>query len=87
MVYRIIQELVNNAMKHAKPTQIKVEMDWNNYLDVYVTDDGIGFKPALKSSGLGLFNMQNRAKLLKATLRFESQEPKGTKCILNFHQV
>lgn len=82
MVFRIVQELISNAMKHAKATQIQTSLDWRDTLEVCVADDGIGFTPDSKSSGLGLFNMQNRAKLLQAAFRFEPNEPKGTKGIL-----
>ena len=50
-----------------------------------VTDDGIGFSAEEKkqaASGIGLFNMQNRVRMLEATLDFNSTQTKGTKAIL-----
>jgi signal transduction histidine kinase len=78
MVFRIVQELINNALKHSRSDRITVAFDWHANLIVQVCDTGIGFDQRNKSSGLGLFNMQNRARLLGASLRFEKNEPKGT---------
>lgn len=82
MIFRIIQELINNAMKHASATQIQVVLNWSNTLRISVTDDGIGFVPETTKSGLGLFNMQNRAKLVGGVLNFEKDISKGTNATL-----
>src|SRR5688572_4713063 len=66
-IFRVVQELVNNAVKHAKASNINVKVYADNPLKICVEDDGIGFDPSLNhsksqnGSGLGLYNMQNRA--------------------------
>jgi two-component system, NarL family, sensor kinase len=86
LVFRIIQELINNAMKHAQATAINVSLTWtSNQLTVLVQDDGVGFNADEKNQslgGLGLFNMQNRARILNATFSYEPEWQKGTKAVL-----
>jgi len=90
MLYRIIQELVNNAIKHAQATAIHVRIYADQNLRIEVEDDGVGFEvEPLRNgthsgkSGLGLFNIENRVRLLDANLEFESQLKKGSKITLN----
>ncbi|HEU5291754.1 MAG TPA: ATP-binding protein [Cyclobacteriaceae bacterium] len=81
MIFRVAQELVNNAMKHAKPTSINVVLDWERNFELIVTDDGSGFQVEQvrqSGKGLGLFNLENRARLLNAQLSFSPNQPKGT---------
>jgi len=81
MIFRVVQELINNAMKHAQPTSIDVVLDWEKNFELIVTDDGTGFvvEHARQSSkGLGLFNLENRARLLNGQLSFNPNQPKGT---------
>lgn len=81
MIFRIVQELVNNAMKHAQPTTIRVALNWERNFELSVADDGSGFlaEEIRKSGkGLGLFNMENRARLLNGQLSFQANQPKGT---------
>ena len=85
MLFRIVQELVNNAIKHSKGSCIRVSLNWSHKLFVRVEDDGIGFNFEEKkqsSGGIGLFNMQNRVKMLNASLEYETHQAKGTKAIL-----
>lgn len=88
MVFRIVQELLNNAIKHARATQIGVTITANDRLLVTVEDDGVGFNAdAMRNSldsgkGLGLFNIENRVRLIRANLAFETAPTKGTKIIL-----
>jgi two-component system, NarL family, sensor kinase len=86
LVFRILQELINNAMKHAQATSIHVSFIWTSAtLEALVNDDGVGFNADEKNQslgGLGLFNMQNRARILNATFRYEPEWQKGTKATL-----
>jgi signal transduction histidine kinase len=70
MVFRIVQELINNAVKHAKAKRIKVEMSWKTQdLVIEVSDDGIGFTPNNTTrSGLGWWNITHRSKKIGATV-------------------
>lgn len=81
MVYRIIQELLNNALKYAKASEILVCCSQNK--DVFfitVEDDGIGFdvKEAEKREGMGLRNIKNRIAFLNGKLEIDSIPGKGT---------
>lgn len=81
MVFRIIQELLNNALKYAKATQILVSCSQNK--DVFfitVEDNGIGFnvEEAEKRGGMGLRNIKNRVAFLNGKLEIDSVPEKGT---------
>ncbi|HTH55831.1 MAG TPA: sensor histidine kinase [Cyclobacteriaceae bacterium] len=80
LVYRITQEAVNNAIKHAKASLIEVRMNWDGGLHVAIADDGVGFDVAASdgSLGLGLSNLESRARLLNADLKFLKNQPKGS---------
>jgi len=84
MIFRIVQELVNNAMKHSKATLIKVSITWSDKLIVCVEDNGTGFNAdeKMSSQGLGLYNMQNRAIIIGADFRYIPDWQHGTKAIL-----
>lgn len=81
MVFRIIQELLNNALKYAKASQILVSCSQNK--DVFfitVEDNGIGFNVeyAEKRDGMGLRNIKNRVAFLNGKLEIDSVQDKGT---------
>lgn len=86
-VYRIIQELLNNIMKHAAAKTAVVQLTKiSNQLSVTVEDDGKGFDTALlqqqkgspDGQGIGWSNIQNRIEFLKGTLDIRSEKGKGT---------
>jgi signal transduction histidine kinase len=81
-VFRIVQELINNALKHANASAISVQVTWGSQLTIVVTDNGKGFSPNDQPKGLGLFNMQNRARVLHGTFIIEPHKPSGTKATL-----
>lgn len=81
MVFRIIQELLNNALKYAKASQILVSCSQNK--DVFfitVEDNGTGFnvKNSEKQEGMGLRNIKNRVAFLNGKLEIDSVLNKGT---------
>lgn len=84
LLYRIVQEGVNNAMQHAHAKNICVHLNWiDGQLAITISDDGIGlpFTPDTKfrsTAGLGLANIMNRAKLLKANFTVSKNIPNGT---------
>lgn len=87
MVFRIVQELLNNAIKHSDATTINVETTWNHGVYISVQDNGKGFdfnKQKVNGSykGLGLFNIENRARLLGANVLFEKPSQGGSKISL-----
>ncbi len=80
--FRILQESLLNASRHANSMRVEVELGqapgWL-YLDV--RDDGVGLRPgaaAVRSRGLGLAGMRERARLLGGTCRIESRAGGGT---------
>ena len=80
-IYRIIQELLANAVKHANATKIIVQCSQNESLFlITVEDDGEGFDLSSMdaSKGLGLRNLTNRAAFLKAKIDFHSSKEEGT---------
>lgn len=86
MIYRIIQELVNNALKHSRAHEIKIEFDWqNDELLINVSDDGIGFTSDQldpTKRGIGLYNIANRAAVINAKVEFRNLENSGANIIL-----
>ncbi len=83
VVFRIIQELLNNIVKHAEASEIKIVMNYEvGNLSILVHDNGKGFNvedTALHSSkGLGITNIFNRINLVGGTVQFKSEAKKGT---------
>ncbi len=86
MVFRIIQELLNNALKHSGASVLKVILKNSGNLDVIVEDDGAGFdlnEQQIEGKGLGLFNIENRARLAGGAVIFDSEVGKGSKIIIS----
>ena len=80
-VYRVIQEFVNNSIKHAKCKNITIALSTKpKVLTLYMADDGIGFtnNAALKR-GNGIDNINLRIKYLKGELDFNPEKNKGVK--------
>lgn len=80
-VYRIIQELVNNAILHGQATQILVQLTkTDERVLITVEDDGKGFEPnALeKISGMGLANIRSRVNYFNGSMDIESKPGEGT---------
>lgn len=73
-IYRIIQELVNNAIKYSKAKNVHISFEEKQDLNITMTysDDGIGFDDKKVKSGLGLSNMNARITLLDGTVKVES---------------
>ena len=82
-IYRLIQEAVNNAIKHAKANQIDVSLtESDNKINVVISDNGKGFDLATAEIGNGLNTMKKRATELKGDFNIEATE-KGTKIYLS----
>ncbi len=83
MVFRIIQESLNNVMKHSEAKRVDVEIGARNgTLRVSITDDGIGFDikdPQIRTRRLGITSMEERAEELGGELRIESSAGQGTR--------
>ncbi len=84
-IHRIIQEAINNSLKHAHPKQIKVDVKQNfDKLQIEISDDGNGFDYQNVTKGYGLINMQKRAHEIGGELVIQSVEKKGTTVCLIF---
>ena len=78
-VYRVVQEAVTNAVKHARATSVQVSVsDEAGRVEVVVHDDGEGFDPQACSSGFGLLGMRERLGLVHGRLEIESAPGAGT---------
>jgi signal transduction histidine kinase len=88
ILFRIIQEILNNIMKHAEATTIETKVVYATHeITIIVKDNGKGFDPAPlndsnSNSGLGIRNMHNRAKLIGADFSMISSTGKGTDALL-----
>ncbi|MBW6535104.1 MAG: sensor histidine kinase [Mariniphaga sp.] len=83
-VFRIIQELVNNAIKHAQASKIFIKTRYaSDSIAISVSDDGVGFKlDQMTKTGLGLKNLDSRTQILDARIKLISSPGKGTTAIL-----
>jgi signal transduction histidine kinase len=81
-IYRAIQEVVHNCMKHAKASVVKINIDVKNGMIIILCkDNGKGFdyeKMARQSQGIGLRSLKNRTEMMGGTLEVESKDGKGT---------
>jgi len=79
-LYRIAQEAVNNAMKHARPSRVAIGLKMNDErLSLSVKDDGMGISTSLRDGkGMGMHIMSYRAGMIGAVLEIKDNKPKGT---------
>lgn len=78
-VYRIIQEAIQNIIKHAKAKQVTIVFSkMSNMFQVTIKDDGVGFSTNKNHKGIGLQNMQSRASKIHGTLTVTSKVKSGT---------
>lgn len=84
MVYRIVQELLNNAAKYAKATQITLQIFYEpDQLSVHVEDDGEGFDLQKVKEGNGLGNIRSRVDYLGGQVIWQAAPQQGTAVILS----
>lgn len=78
-VYRIMLELLNNAVTHSKANNIFLQSTINNnLLLIDIEDDGIGFDPQKVKWNMGLHNIETRVKYLNGKINIDSKTVKGT---------
>ncbi len=88
IIYRIVQELLNNAMKHAAATEAFVQiLKDGSRLNIVVEDNGKGFDTGLieNNQGAGLSNVRSRVDYLKGQLDIHSEKEKGTLVNIEFN--
>ncbi|MGX5819273.1 tetratricopeptide repeat-containing sensor histidine kinase [Chitinophaga lutea] len=79
-IYRIVQELLSNAIRHAQATKIILQCIQNDHVFLITAeDDGRGFDPAAiaPAKGIGFSNIQNRVKYMKGRIDIESRPQEG----------
>lgn len=83
-LFRIAQEGLTNAIKHAQANQISIVLEYGDGIALTVSDDGVGFdaemvmNPDGRRTSWGVAGMQERATLINATLTFNSRPGHGT---------
>ncbi len=78
-VYRAIQEILSNAVKHSSCTRINVQLlAYPNHILIIIEDNGKGFNPESEKKGMGLKNLNSRIALLNGKIDIDSQINHGT---------
>jgi len=86
LLYRSIQEVINNAIKYAKASLITLDFDENNFgVDIFITDNGVGFDTSVlnnfqnhSGSGFGLFTVLERIRNIQGEFKIVSEKNIGT---------
>lgn len=86
-LFRIVQEAINNAIRHGQPTNVVVQLQCDeNELYVTVTDDGVGIDNPREQVGHGIDNMRTRARLIGARFDMGRNPKRSGTCIgLSLH--
>lgn len=79
-IFRLVQESVNNAIKHGNASEIWVKIEWlRKNVNILVKDNGKGFdKTSVKDQSFGIIGMKERIDLLKGNMEIQSGIGKGT---------
>lgn len=82
-IYRVIQELLNNLIKHSAATQCRINLkNKNGHLTFYYRDNGKGFNTDNISTGLGLLSITERCAIMNANLKLRSKQGSGTQFLI-----
>jgi signal transduction histidine kinase len=85
-LYRIFQEVINNILKHANASEIKVCLRVTDQRIAFtIQDNGIGFDSDKITPGLGLNNITARSQFLNGTFKFKSKPGSGSTFIFSFN--
>jgi signal transduction histidine kinase len=88
VLYRVVQEALNNISKHARAKTVKIRFRISDKMvRCSIVDDGVGFRPAgakghLSGQGLGLLGMREKLQPLGGALKIESAPGQGTKLFI-----
>ena len=86
VVFRVLQELVNNIIKHANASEVTIQLTRDEKeLNVMVEDNGNGFDTTIvkANAGIGLKNIQSRVSYLNGYVEFDSLPGKGTTVVID----
>ncbi|MBO9729574.1 MAG: hypothetical protein J7623_13130 [Chitinophaga sp.] len=81
ILFRVLQELIQNILKHANASEVTVQIDYNDPLKIVIQDNGIGFDvPTIQEGkqGLGLQHIKKRVALLNGSIQINSIINNGT---------
>jgi len=85
MLYRMIQELVQNIIKHARATKAEVDLAHRDgEIHIFVEDDGDGFADTDRNGGFGLQNLRYRVQALQGEMYIDTEAGKGTAVSIRF---
>ena len=87
ILFRILQEVTNNIIKHANARHIKIELTHiGDKKRMIIVDDGVGFNLLIgEKKGIGLQNIFKRAQMIGASIDIKSEKDKGTEVTINFY--
>jgi len=78
-VYRLVQELVHNAIKHSAAMNVTIQLiERKGTLHLFYQDDGKGLQTDASKEGIGIKNMRSRVTMLKGMMEITSKPGKGT---------
>ncbi|UAY52776.1 PAS domain-containing sensor histidine kinase [Ferruginibacter albus] len=87
-IYRIVQEQLNNILKHAKASAVLITLkQTHNTLQLFIKDDGVGFSLSQKKEGVGLQNISSRAALHNGSVIINTKPGAGCELIVNFNLI
>ncbi|MGH2647056.1 MAG: sensor histidine kinase, partial [Ginsengibacter sp.] len=85
VIYRIVQEQINNILKHASASKVEIALKKEvNCLVININDNGKGFDTSAKRNGIGLKNIKNRAELYSGVVQIISAPGEGCKMKIIF---
>ncbi|MGB5943679.1 MAG: ATP-binding protein [Leeuwenhoekiella sp.] len=78
-IFRIIQEIVQNVIKHADASNLDISITKHTqFVNILIEDDGKGYDAEKVSTGMGLTNIKSRITMLHGKLQINSEARKGT---------
>jgi len=83
-IYRIVQEQINNILKHAKAKGVVIELYRDEVIRLSVNDDGVGFDTKKKRKGIGIHNIQTRVGLYGGKIKIHSEPGQGCQLRVEF---
>ena len=84
-IFRIVQEQLNNIIKHSKATLVAIDLSQNKgSIILSISDNGIGFDTKKKANGIGIENIKSRASFFKGVTHFISQPGQGCEVSIIF---
>ena len=86
VLFRIIQEALQNSIKHGNPKHINIRIACLESIAVMIQDDGVGFDTTTRKKGVGISNILSRAELYKGDVKLISAPGKGCMLSITFNK-